>query len=103
MPFESFSEFEQRQRRHSSTLQCGMPELTRSRYPEIHDCWHVYYGDVHVGTIALRSGAPVDVDQWGWILGFYPGTEPEEYRDGTAKTFDVARANFDWGTFSALA
>ena len=72
-----------------------MPELTRRRYREIHECWHVYYGDVHVGTIAIRAGAPVDVDQWGWILGFYPGTEPEEYRDGTAETFDLARADFD--------
>jgi hypothetical protein len=29
-----------------------MPALTRRRYPERQDCWHVYYGDVHVGTIA---------------------------------------------------
>jgi hypothetical protein len=72
-----------------------MPELTRRRYPECRDCWHVYYGDVHVGTLAIRSGAPVDVDQWGWILGFYPGTEVGEYRDGTAGTFDLARADFD--------
>lgn len=40
-----------------------MPELTRRRYPERQDCWHVYYGDVCVGTIARRSGCPVDVDQ----------------------------------------
>jgi hypothetical protein len=32
-----------------------MPELTRRRYPEREDCWHVYYGDVHVGTIAVRA------------------------------------------------
>jgi hypothetical protein len=43
-----------------------MPALTRRRYPERPDCWHVYYGDVHVGTIAIRAGVPVDVDQWGW-------------------------------------
>jgi hypothetical protein len=24
-----------------------MPALTRRRYPERQDCWHVYYGDVH--------------------------------------------------------
>jgi hypothetical protein len=81
--------------RPGSRFNAGMPELTRRRYREIHECWHVYYGDVHVGTIAIRAGAPVDVDQWGWILGFYPGTEPEEYRDGTAETFDLARADFD--------
>jgi hypothetical protein len=31
-------------------------ELTRRRYPERPDCWHVYYGDVQVGTIARRAG-----------------------------------------------
>jgi hypothetical protein len=38
-----------------------MPELTRRRYPDAaEECWHVYYGDVCVGTIALRSGNPTD-------------------------------------------
>jgi hypothetical protein len=37
-----------------------MPELTRRRYRERLDCWHIYYGDVHVGTIAVRSGNPSD-------------------------------------------
>jgi hypothetical protein len=35
-----------------------MPALTRRRYPERQDCWHVYYGDVHVGTIARSVGNP---------------------------------------------
>jgi hypothetical protein len=43
-----------------------MPALTRRRYPERHDCWHVYYGDVHVGTIARRTGNPHDTDTWEW-------------------------------------
>jgi hypothetical protein len=35
--------------------------LTRRRYPETRDeCWHVYYGDVHAGTLAIRSGNPHD-------------------------------------------
>src|ERR1700722_17944810 len=55
-----------------------MPHLTRRRYPERPDCWHVYFGDVHVGTIAIRAGVPVDVDQWGWSCGFYPGSHPGE-------------------------
>jgi hypothetical protein len=50
----------------------GMPQLTRCRYPERPDCWHVYYGDVHVGTIAKRTGNPHDTDPWGWRCGFYP-------------------------------
>jgi hypothetical protein len=72
-----------------------MLALTRRRYPERQDCWHVYNDDVHVGTIARLSGVPVDVDQWGWDCGFYPGTQPRQDRGGTAKTFDDARANFE--------
>ncbi len=33
-----------------------MPAPTRRRYPKRPDCWHVYYGDVHAGTIAIRVG-----------------------------------------------
>jgi hypothetical protein len=75
--------------------------LTRRRYPERLDCWHIYYGDVHVGTIAIRAGVPVDVDQWGWECGFYPGSEPGEHSSGTAETFDQARAGFEgaWPVF----
>jgi hypothetical protein len=72
-----------------------MPALTRRRNPDRHDCWHVYYGDVRVGTIAVRSGVPVDRDQWGWSCGFYPGSEPGEYRQGTAATFEAARDAFE--------
>jgi hypothetical protein len=65
-----------------------MPALTRRRYPERQDCWHIFYGDVHVGTIARRSGVPVDVDQWGWDCGFYPGTAPHQDSAGTSLSFD---------------
>lgn len=77
-----------------------MPALTRRRYPERHDCWHVHYGDVHVGTIARRSGCPVDVDQWEWKCGFYPGMEPGQRKGGTAVDLDDARAGFEaaWRT-----
>jgi hypothetical protein len=78
-----------------------MPALTRRRYPERHECWHVYYGDVHVGTIARRAGVPVDVDQWGWDCGFSPGSHPGECTGGSAPTFEEARADFeaDWQVF----
>jgi hypothetical protein len=33
-----------------------MPALICRRYPERHDCWRVYYGDVQCGTIARRIG-----------------------------------------------
>jgi hypothetical protein len=80
-----------------------MPELTRRRYRERQDCWHVYYGDVHVGTIPRLVGIPPSGRQWGWICGFYPGSQPGEYRDGIAATFDQARTDFDqaWRRFSA--
>jgi len=38
-----------------------MPDPTRRRSADARDeCWHVYYGDVRVGTIAIRSGNPSD-------------------------------------------
>jgi hypothetical protein len=65
-----------------------MPELTRRRSLDAPDeCWHVYYGDVGVGTIAIRTGIPPHEDPWGWACGFYPGSHPGECTDGTAATF----------------
>jgi hypothetical protein len=80
-----------------------MPALTRRRYPERLDCWHIYYGDVHVGTIARRVGNPASTDSWEWTCGFYPGSQPGEHRHGTAATFDQARADFEgaWRIFLA--
>jgi hypothetical protein len=81
-----------------------MPTLTRRRYPERHDCWHVYYGDVHVGTIAKQVGIPPGQDHpWGWLCGFYPGSHPRDHTSGTAETFDQARERFEaaWRVFLA--
>jgi hypothetical protein len=66
-----------------------------------HKCWHIYHGDVHVGTIAERVGNPHDTDQWEWNCGFYPGSEPGEYQSDTAATFAEARADFErtWQVF----
>jgi hypothetical protein len=54
-----------------------------------------YCDDINVGFIGERAGVPVDVDQWAWSCGFYPGLEPGQYRTGTAATFEEARAGFD--------
>jgi hypothetical protein len=81
-----------------------MPELTRRRYPEAREeCWHVYYGDVHAGTLAKRTGNPHDTDPWEWRCGFYPGSHPGECRSGTAASLDEARAGFEeaWKAFLA--
>jgi hypothetical protein len=72
-----------------------MPALTRRRSSDSPDCWHVYYGDVRVGTIAVRAGVPVDVDQWGWQCGFYPPSHHGRDYAGTADTFEQARAEFE--------
>jgi hypothetical protein len=79
-----------------------MPELTRRRNPDApYECWHVFYGDVHVGSIAVRTGTPHYEDPWGWACGFYPGSHPGECTSGAAATFDRARVHFDaaWRVF----
>jgi hypothetical protein len=35
-----------------------MPTLTRRSPHHRDECWHVYYRDVHAGTIAKRTGVP---------------------------------------------
>ena len=80
-----------------------MPILTRRRSDNPHQVtWHVYFGDVHVGTIGERAGVPVDVDQWQWSCGFYPGLHPGQHRYGTTANFTEARAGFeaDWKSLS---
>ncbi|UEM10428.1 hypothetical protein J4G43_038120 [Bradyrhizobium barranii subsp. barranii] len=69
--------------------------LTRRRSENSHqETWHIYFG-VHVGTIGTRAGVPKDVDQWGWHLGFYPGTEPGTHQSGSAESYPAARAEFE--------
>ena len=70
--------------------------LTRRRSTDAREeCWHIYYGDVHAGTIAIRSGNPHDEDPWEWHCGFYPGSKPGEQQEGTAATFVWMRAPWD--------
>jgi hypothetical protein len=73
-----------------------MPELTRRRSTDAREeCWHIYYGDVHAGTIAIRAGVPVGVDRWGWQCGFYPPSHHGRHVEGTAEKFEQARADFE--------
>ena len=79
-----------------------MPALTRRRSTDAREeCWHIYYGDVQAGTIAIRSRNPQDEDPWEWYCGFYPGSHPGEHQNGTAATFEEARADFEsaWQVF----
>jgi hypothetical protein len=71
-------------------------ELTRRPDKGHHDeGWFVYFGDVRLGHIGLRSGAPVDEPQWGWTCGFYPGCNPGQATNGIGETFEEARDGFD--------
>jgi hypothetical protein len=70
-----------------------MPTLTRRRDPDAQqETWLIHYGDVRVGSIGMRTGVPIDKDQWGWSVGFYPASDRGLRASGTAKTFDAARA-----------
>src|SRR5438445_10233789 len=46
--------------RQTPRFNARMPQLTRRRSPDARgECSYVYYGDVHAGTIAIRSGIEV--------------------------------------------
>jgi hypothetical protein len=70
-------------------------DVTTWRCSARPDCWHVFFGDVHVGTITERAGNPHDTEPWEWRCGFYPGSLPGECTSGTAASFDEARADFE--------
>jgi len=65
------------------TLQWRMPELTRRRSPDApEECWHVYYCDVRVGTIAIRTGMPSRCEPC--FSGASTGSEKSEILAGTS-------------------
>ena len=72
-----------------------MLALTRRRDSDDNQgTWLIHYDDIRVGSIAMRTGVPIDKDQWGWSVGFYPASDRGPRASG-AKTFDAARAIFD--------
>jgi hypothetical protein len=68
-----------------------VPALTRRRMQDVHqETWLIFYDDIRLGTIAERAGVLLDLDRWGWSLGFYPKSDrPGEIRSGTAATFKL--------------
>jgi hypothetical protein len=56
--------------------------------------WFIYFGDVCIGHIGMRSGVPVSEPQWGWTCGFSPGCDSGQQTHGTGETFEEARAQF---------
>jgi hypothetical protein len=70
--------------------------LTRRRSSDAREeCWHVYYGDVHVRTIAIRTGSP---HSWECCCGFYPASRPALPSPSTKARADFGRA---WQVFLA--
>ena len=84
-------------------MKIELPPLTRRPDPHRKDCWQIYAGDIHAGSIARAAGTPNAIVQWKWTAGFYPGSKPGEIKHGTADTFDQARAAFKeaWRDFIA--
>jgi hypothetical protein len=74
-----------------------MPALTRKRVYDRPETWHIFYGEVRVGVIVERSGAPPTAPRWQWCCGL--GLKPHDQRSDTSPTFDAARAAFAmaWG------
>lgn len=79
-----------------------MTELTRRRdLNSTREAWRIYYGDVRVGSIGLRAGAPATAtEQWEWSCGFNPPAHLGTLA-GTAASFNHARAAFEkaWKTY----
>ena len=72
-----------------------MTNLIRQRNRYHSNSWHIYYGDVRVGTIVRAIGAPNHAELWQWYCGFYPGSQPSENKSSFAETFDRARKAFE--------
>jgi hypothetical protein len=78
-------------------------KLTPRSDPDRPDCWQVFCGDVHAGTISKSVGRPNAQEEWTWSAGVYPGSRPREIKSGTASTFKDAKAAFEpaWLAFAS--
>jgi hypothetical protein len=73
-----------------------MHALTRRRQKDrAQESWHIYYGDVCVGWIGERAGAPKNFERWGWHCGFHPVSHRGIRFYGVAETFEEARGAFE--------
>ena len=73
-----------------------MPKLTRRRDPDREECWRVYYGDVHAGTISECVGNTGAAPKWNGAAASIRAASR-----ATADTFDEARAALEapWRVF----
>jgi len=73
-----------------------MSELVRRRnHDSPQECWHVYYRDIHVGTIIAQTDLPNAFDRWNWSCGFYPLTHRGLKITGTSVNLFQAWAAFE--------
>lgn len=68
-------------------------QLSRRPDPDRPDCWFIYCGDIHAGTIAKTTTISTH-SSWNWTAGFYPGSGPGEIKGGSADSFEAAREKF---------
>lgn len=80
-----------------------MPDLTRRKVNDAPESWAIFYGDIDVGRISQRMGAPRSEPQWQWFMGFQPGPPPGTAIVQVADTFEAAREAFGkaWPTYLA--
>ena len=84
----------------SSTGQCRNPKPQRrpSRPNQAESLRHAALTRRRDRNLPQDPGA---APKWQWRCGFYPGSRPGECTNGTAATFDQARADFEkaWRVF----
>jgi hypothetical protein len=70
-----------------------MPTLTRRRVQDQQtENWLIFDDDIQIGSIGVRSGVPIHVDQWKWTISFYPVSHRGIRDGGIAPDFRAARA-----------
>ena len=73
-----------------------MSTFTRRRVQNQHtEAWLIFADHIQIGSIGMRSGVPTHVDQWQWIVSFYPPSHRGVRAGGTAHTFAEASTAFE--------
>jgi hypothetical protein len=63
-----------------------MPTLTRRRDKERQaEYWLIFADDIRIGSIGIRSGVPVHVDQWVWRCDCYLRASARQFRERLAR------------------
>ncbi|MBV9459151.1 MAG: hypothetical protein JO141_16760 [Bradyrhizobium sp.] len=61
-----------------------MPTLKRRRVNDQQTGnWLIFADGIEIGSIGMRSGVPTQVDQWQWVVSFYPPSHRSVRAGGT--------------------